>query len=190
VRDLEPFDRYRDAHDPVRRCRRDGGRRRRAWLVADRDGRLLRDEGHVTRNDAPEQASRPWDKDRDGFVLGDGAGILILEEYEHAKARGAKIYCELVGFGMSSDAYHMTAPSENGEGAARCMVMAMKDAGVTPDRSVPQRARHLHAAGRPGRDHGDEDRLRRPRLQDDGQLDQVDDRPPAGRPAAWKRSSR
>jgi len=86
-----------------------------------------------TRNDAPEQASRPWDKDRDGFVLGDGAGILILEEYEHAKARGAKIYCELAGFGASSDAYHMTAPSENGEGAARCMTMAMKDAGVTPE---------------------------------------------------------
>lgn len=86
-----------------------------------------------TRNDEPARASRPWDKDRDGFVLGDGAGILILEEYEHAKARGAKIYAELAGFGASSDANHMTAPSENGEGPARCMVMAMKDAGINAD---------------------------------------------------------
>ncbi len=86
-----------------------------------------------TRNDEPLRASRPWDKDRDGFVLGDGAGILILEEYEHAKARGARIYCELAGFGASSDAYHMTAPSENGEGPARCMRMALKDAGVNAE---------------------------------------------------------
>ncbi|WP_206861079.1 beta-ketoacyl-ACP synthase II [Lysobacter changpingensis] len=86
-----------------------------------------------TRNDDPTHASRPWDKDRDGFVLGDGAGILILEEYEHAKARGARIYCELAGFGASSDAFHMTAPSENGEGPARCMVAAMKDARINPE---------------------------------------------------------
>jgi 3-oxoacyl-[acyl-carrier-protein] synthase II len=86
-----------------------------------------------TRNDDPTRASRPWDADRDGFVLGDGAGILVLEEYEHAKARGARIYCELAGFGASSDAYHMTAPSDTGDGPSRCMVMAMKDAGVNAD---------------------------------------------------------
>jgi 3-oxoacyl-[acyl-carrier-protein] synthase II len=83
-----------------------------------------------TRNDEPEKASRPWDKDRDGFVMGDGAGILVLEEYERAKARGARIYCELIGFGMSGDAFHMTAPSESGDGAARCMRNAIADAGI------------------------------------------------------------
>ncbi|KER03459.1 beta-ketoacyl-ACP synthase II [Photorhabdus temperata] len=86
-----------------------------------------------TRNDNPQGASRPWDKDRDGFVLGDGAGILVLEEYEHAKRRGAKIYAEIVGFGMSSDAYHMTSPPENGAGAALAMENALKDAGITTE---------------------------------------------------------
>lgn len=81
-----------------------------------------------TRNDNPSAASRPWDRDRDGFVLGDGAGVLVLEEYEHAKARGARIYAELIGFGMSGDAYHMTSPPENGSGAAASMLNAIKDA--------------------------------------------------------------
>ena len=83
-----------------------------------------------TRNDDPEAASRPWDKDRDGFVLGDGAGVLVLEEYEYAKARGANIYCEVAGFGYNSDAYHMTMPLADGSGAAKCMQNALKDAGL------------------------------------------------------------
>lgn len=82
-------------------------------------------------NENPQAASRPWDKDRDGFVLGDGAGIMVLEEYEHAKKRGAKIYAEVVGFGMSSDAYHMTSPPENGAGAALSMENALRDAGIS-----------------------------------------------------------
>jgi 3-oxoacyl-[acyl-carrier-protein] synthase II len=84
-----------------------------------------------TRNDEPKRASRPWDKDRDGFVLSDGAGVMVIEEMEHARARGARIYAELVGFGMSGDAYHMTAPSEGGEGAARCMQNALRSADMS-----------------------------------------------------------
>lgn len=86
-----------------------------------------------TRNDEPEKSSRPFDADRDGFVVGEGAGILILEELEHARRRGARIYAELVGYGMSADAYHMTQPAEGGEGAYRVMLNTLKDAGVTPD---------------------------------------------------------
>src|SRR3546814_1756352 len=85
-----------------------------------------------TRNDEPEKASRPWDEGRDGFVMGDGAGILVIEEYERAKARGARIYAELAGLGMSGAALHMDAPSENGEGGARCMRNAIRDAGIDP----------------------------------------------------------
>ncbi len=86
-----------------------------------------------TRNDDPETASRPWDQDRDGFVLSDGAGVMVVEEYEHAKARGAKIYAEVVGYGMSGDAFHMTLPAKGGEGASRCMNNALRNAGVNPD---------------------------------------------------------
>jgi 3-oxoacyl-[acyl-carrier-protein] synthase II len=85
------------------------------------------------RNEDPQGASRPWDKDRDGFVMGDGAGAMLLEEYEHAKARGAKIYAEIVGFGMSGDAYHVTAPPEDGEGARKAMSKALADAQLNPD---------------------------------------------------------
>lgn len=86
-----------------------------------------------TRNDDPEGASRPWDRDRDGFVLSDGAAAVVLEEYEHAKARGANIYAEVIGFGMSADAFHMTAPQESGKGAQACMTNAVQDAGIPPD---------------------------------------------------------
>ncbi len=87
-----------------------------------------------TRNDAPERASRPFDKDRDGFVIGEGSGVLVLEEFERARARGAKIYAEVVGYGMSADAFHITTPSENGDGAIRAMRMALSKAGVEPSR--------------------------------------------------------
>jgi 3-oxoacyl-[acyl-carrier-protein] synthase II len=95
-----------------------------------------------TRNDDPAAASRPWDRDRDGFVLSNGAGVVVLEEWEHARRRGARVYAELVGFGMSGDAYHMTAPPADGEGAARCMKIALADA-----RLNPQQVDYINAHG-------------------------------------------
>jgi 3-oxoacyl-[acyl-carrier-protein] synthase II len=107
-----------------------------------------------TRNDDPQTASRPWDKDRDGFVLGDGAGVVVLEEYEHAKKRGATIYAEVAGFGMSADAYHMTLPSQGGTGASRCMDLAMSNAGIHP-----QQVGYINAHGTstPAGDKGESD---------------------------------
>jgi len=111
-----------------------------------------------TRNDEPARASRPWDKDRDGFVLSDGAGVVVLEELEHARKRGARIYAELAGFGMNSDAYHMTSPSPNGEGAADCMALALADGGINTDEVQYINA---HGTSTPAGDKAETDAVKR-----------------------------
>jgi 3-oxoacyl-[acyl-carrier-protein] synthase II len=134
----------------------------------------------TSRNDDPAGASRPWDRDRDGFVLSNGAGVMVIEELEHARRRGATIHAEIRGFGMSGDAYHMTAPPADGEGAARCMKIALQDAGMNPD-ATHINAHGTDAAGRPRGIRCGQDRVRRARPQARGEFDQVDDRPHARR---------
>ncbi len=135
-----------------------------------------------TRNDDPAGASRPFDRERDGFVMAEGAASLILEEREGAIARGAKILAEVVGYATNADAYHITSPSPEGLGAAKCMQRCLEDGDLDPERSrLHQRARDLDAAGRYRGDPGDQARLRRARRANRGQFDQVDDGAYAGR---------
>ena len=152
-------------------------RRRPAWADS------AQAKAMSTRNDSPQTASRPWDRDRDGFVLADGGGAMVLEDFEHARKRGARIYAELVGFGMSGDAYHITSPPEDGDGARRAMVSALRDAQLNPGQVQYLNA---HATSTPLGDLAETHRasstpLASTRAEAGGQLHQIDDRTSARR---------
>ena len=144
-----------------------------------------------TRNDEPQRASRPFDRNRDGFIMGEGAGILVLESLEHARARGARIYCELAGYAATCDAYHITQPDPDGKGLSMAMRRALASAGVAPARrGLHQRPRDLDPVQRQVRDARDQAGVRRARAHGAHQLDQVDDRATCSGPrAASSRSS-